>query len=295
MGFAAAFSISSPVVRLHRLPSRPRVCCCLASPASFRAPGARSKRVSHELLSSVALKANVSAENVEKLHELGRIVLAANKTTNLTAVRTEDGLIARHLVDALGLIPLLDTMNVRTIIDLGSGAGFPGLVLAICRPWRVTLMEASRKKSKFHESAIGQLNLMNVESVWGRAEELGRVVQYRESFDLCVARAVAHMSVLSELALPLVRVNGALVAQKSVEQAGHRVEIQAAANAFSKLGGTLENIEHAWTGDFVRSYMPAEADSEDDDRQRSFVVVRKSRATSHRYPRLAGTPKKNPL
>lgn len=240
-------------------------------------------------------KANISEETVDKLEELGRIVLAANKTTNLTAVRTEDGLTARHLVDALGLLPLLDKMSNRTVIDLGSGAGFPGLVLAICRPWSVTLVEASRKKSRFHESAIRELSLPNVESVWGRAEELGHDAAFRESFDVCVARAVAQMPTLSELALPLVRVGGVLVAQKSVERFGHRREVESASNALSKVGGTLENVEFAWTLDHVRSHMPEEAEKEDDELQRAFVVVRKSSSTNRRYPRLAGTPKKNPL
>lgn len=232
---------------------------------------------------------------MDKLEELGRIVLAGNKMTNLTAVRTENGLTARHLVDALGLLPLLDGENNRTIIDLGSGAGFPGLVLAICRPWSVTLVEASRKKSRFHERAIQELSLRNVASVWGRAEDIGHDATYRESFDVCVARAVAHMPVLSELALPLVRVGGMLVAQKSVERSGSRKELESASNALSKLGGTLERVEISWTGDLVRSHLPAEADDEDDELQKAFVVVRKSAATHRKYPRLAGTPKKSPL
>lgn len=299
MRFPIAFSTSVPTLRGQKPVQHKRVAqqflCCLAPPHPLHAQNTNSRSASRELLRSVAEKAIVSEEKLDRLEELGRIVLAANKTTNLTAVRTEDGLISRHLVDALGLLPLLDTMSLRTIVDLGSGAGFPGLVLAICRPWSVTLVEASRKKSRFHNTAIQELSLPNVESVWGRAEELGHDPLFRESFDVCVARAVAQMPVLSELALPLVRVGGALVAQKSVEKSGHRREIQSASNAISKLGGKLENVELAWTGDYVRTHMPSEAESEDEELQRAFVVIRKSSTTTARYPRLAGTPKKNPL
>jgi 16S rRNA (guanine527-N7)-methyltransferase len=287
-----AFSLPSPALRRFE-PIAPRFICCTFTPS--QASRGASPGASQDLLSVVSLRANVSEANVAKLQELGKIVLAANKTTNLTAVRTEDGLIVRHLVDALGLLPLIDSMKVRTVVDLGSGAGFPGLVLAICRPWSLTLLEASRKKSRFHESAISELGLSNVESVWGRAEELGHDVRYRESFDVCVARAVAQMPVLAELALPLVRVGGALVAQKSVERGGRRQEIESASTAFAKLGGVLEDVEFTWTGDLVRAHVPSEADGAEDQLQRAFVTVRKSQPTSQRYPRLAGTPKKNPL
>jgi 16S rRNA (guanine527-N7)-methyltransferase len=287
-----AFGVSAPVARPRLHARSRRVLCCLAPPPPAASDTATAGR---RLLGAVAAKAGVTPAQVEQLQELGRIVLTANKTTNLTAVRTEEGLIARHLVDGLGLLPLLDGMRVRNIVDLGSGAGFPGLVLAICRPWSLTLVEASRKKSKFQEQAISELGLRNVEALWGRAEDIGHDVLHRESYDLCVARGVAKMPVLAELALPLVRVGGALVAQKSVERGDQRTELQAAANALAQLGGAIDGVEFSWTCDIIRSHLPAEADSEDADRRRAFVTVRKTRATDRVYPRTSGTPKKDPL
>lgn len=289
-GFCAV-APSAQLGRRHRLPSL----CCLASPRAVVSRDGSSLSPAYHLLESVAEKANVSQDQVEKLHELGRIVLLANKTTNLTAVRTEDGIIARHLVDGLGLLPLLDIENPRTILDMGSGAGFPGLILAICRPWTLTLVESSGKKSKFHEQAIADLGLANVRTEWARAEELGQDIIHRESYDVCVARAVAQMPVLAELTLPLIRVGGALIAQKSVERSGQRPELQVAANALKKVGGSIENVEFSWTAEMVNSILPTESDSDDEDRQRAFVTVRKVKPSDSRYPRLSGTPKKNPL
>lgn len=273
-----------------------RLYACVAAPRSQ----VSGDLAADQLLNVVAKKANVSGLQVAQLYELGKLVLSANKTTNLTAVRSHDGLVARHLVDGLGLLPTLDALQSRTeklsLVDVGSGAGFPGLILALCRPaWQITLVDSVRKKCKFHEQAIGELGLQNAESLWGRAEDLGRDPLHREHFDVACARAVAHMPVLAELTLPLVRTGGALVAQKSIEKTEPYVELDAARRALEILGGCVETIEYSWTCDLVRSYMPLEADNVDDTRQRAFVTVRKHSKTANKYPREPGTPKKNPL
>lgn len=287
-----AFSLAAPLPFPHPSPTHHRPTCCLPPSPSPSPPATASPRAS-SLLTAVATKLALTTTQLAQLHDLSRLVLHANKTTNLTAVRTIDGLIARHLVDGLGLVPLLDDAAPRTIVDIGSGAGFPGLVLAIARPWSLSLVEASRKKSRFHEAAVAELGLHNVTPVWGRAEELGQDVFHRESYDVCVARAVAPMAVLAELTLPLVRVGGRLVAQKSVEREGPKAELEAAENAVRKMGGKFAGVDEAWTTEMIHEFMPEEVVSE--DRLRAYVNVKKIRGTDQRYPRVSGTPKKNPL
>jgi 16S rRNA (guanine527-N7)-methyltransferase len=247
------------------------------------------------LLEKVAKHVGIDAMQLGQLRLLGDIILKANENFNLTAVRTMDGMIARHLVDGLGLLPALDDLQPTNIIDIGSGAGLPGFVLAICRPsWSVTLLEAARKKSRFQEVAAAELGLRNIQAVWGRAEELGHDPSHRERYDCACARAVAEMRVLAELALPLVRIGGSMVAQKSLECDGPHQELRAADEAVEALGGTWATVEYAWTDKPIQELLP-EATGEPTDRRRAIITIHKVRPTSPRYPRAPGTPRKNPL
>lgn len=263
-------------------------CCASARNVSSTSPATRA-------LWKVADKVGLNGAAVDRLLELGNILLETNKNVNLTAVRTQEGIISKHLIDGLGLLDTLDAESPRLILDVGSGAGFPGLVLAIARPeWQITLCDSARKKTKCHEQFIDALGIQNAETVWARAEELGRDNNHREFYDVVVARAVAEMRVLAELTLPLVRVGGVLVAQKSIDPAEYD-ELVGASRAIHLMGAETETVLEAWTESEVADLDSARTPALDDGRKRSLVVVRKRGRTPRAFPRLPGMPKKDPL
>jgi 16S rRNA (guanine527-N7)-methyltransferase len=297
-----AFCCHAPVSLLALPLRRVRWRACASSPPPATAVTAATKAVPSEaasvLLSRAVERAGVDAKHIAELQHLCSLVLEVNQTMNLTAVRTADGIIARHLVDGLGLLPALDTRKPRFIADVGTGAGFPGLVIAVCRPdWQVTLVEAALKKTRFHQTAIEALGLENVQTVWARAEEIGHELEHRESYDVVVARAVAEMRVLAELTLPLVRVGGCLMSQKSVQAEGPQIELNAARFAINALGGELGDVEYAWTEELLDELLPMQTAKSDpqDFRRRAIITVNKIESTDHEFPRVSGTPKKNPL
>jgi 16S rRNA (guanine527-N7)-methyltransferase len=298
-----AFCCGPPAARIAPL-RRARWRACASSPLQTPAAAAASaakavpSNAASVLLARVAERAGVNAKQVAVLQRLGHLLLEVNESFNLTAVRSADGVVARHLVDGMGLLSTLDARKPRFLVDVGSGAGFPGLVIAICRPdWRVTLVEAARKKTRFHEMAIEDLGLANVETVWARAEDVGHELAHRESYDVVVARAVAEMRVLAELTLPLARVGGAVFCQKSVQANGEQLELNSARNAIATLGGRLGDIEFAWTDDLIDELLPEQASKSDpdDSRRRAFVTVNKVQRTDVEFPRISGMPKKYPL
>lgn len=214
-----------------------------------------------------------------------------NEKYNLTAVRTVPAIVAKHLVDGLSLLPTLDAERPKSIVDIGSGAGFPGLVLAIARPrWQLTLVEAARKKTKFHAFVQDELKLDNVRSMWARAEDLAR--KEREAYDVAVARAVARMNALAEISLPLVRKGGAFLAQKSLDVGN--TELAEARIAVSTMGGIVEDTGEAWTEMLLKEADLDERDTANSLR-RCIVMVRKIRATPKTYPRSFAAISRKPL
>lgn len=198
-----------------------------------------------------------------------------NETVNLTAITDDETIGTRHLQDSWMLHPYIPERS--TMIDVGSGAGFPGLALKIIRPdLDVTLLDSVRKKTDFLESAIALLDLRHARAIHGRAEELGRDYSYRDHFDIAVARAVTALPTLLELALPLVKPGGLLIAMK-----GRDDETPESVRALEQLKGRLEEV--------VSYELP------DTDHARSFVIVRKLLPTPSRYPRRMAAIKKNPL
>ena len=204
--------------------------------------------------------------NDSKLAELARLISGWH---GLVAGPPE-ALIADSLV-------LLDHLgDARTLVDVGSGGGLPGLPLKIARPeLQVTLIEADQAKAAFLVQACTALGLDGVEVVARRAEEAGHDPRYREAFDVATARALAPLSVLAELCLPLVRVGGRLLAQKTEKE-----EVEPARHAVEVLGGSLESVQGA----------PSAA-----RHAGIVVVVRKVAATPLQYPRRAGVPRRKPL
>ena len=221
----------------------------------------------------------------EKLYRYYELVLEKNKFMNLTAITEEDEFISKHFVDSLsiikapGLIDELAQAKGIKLIDVGTGAGFPGMVLKIVFPsLKITLFDSLKKRLNFLDEVIAELELKDIETLHGRAEDYGNNKLYREKYDICVSRAVANMSALSEYCLPFVKPDGLFVAYKS---GGSHSEIRDASKAIKILGGNIEDIQ-----DFM---LP------DSDIERSIVSVRKIKKTPAQYPRKAGTPAKEPI
>jgi 16S rRNA (guanine527-N7)-methyltransferase len=205
-----------------------------------------------------------------------------NEQFNLTAITDREGVLVRHFLDSLSCFKVLlwaDLAAGARVIDVGTGAGFPGLPLKIvCPGMRLTLLEATRKKVTYLEHMVRELGLRDVEVVHGRAEELGHSPAHREGHDWALARAVGEMATLAEYLLPLVRVGGTMLAQKGEAAA---VEVQASEAAVTALGGR------------VRQLVPVELRGLAETRH--LVVVDKVASTPDRYPRRPGMPKKRPI
>lgn len=202
-----------------------------------------------------------------------------NEKMNLTAITAYDEVMKKHFVDSLSLIKTYDISKKIKVIDVGTGAGFPGLALKIAYPsLQVTLLDSLNKRINFLNEVITQLGLIGVETVHGRAEDFAKPNMLREKFDLCVSRAVANMSTLSEYCLPFVKVGGEFISYKS-EKIDE--EMSNAKNAISVLGGKIQRNEEF--------YLP------DSDIYRNLVVIKKTKETPKKYPRKAGLPSKEPL
>lgn len=198
---------------------------------------------------------------------------------NLTAIEGEEEAAVKHFLDSLTCLLAVDLAGGSSVVDVGSGAGFPGVVLKVARPRiKLTLVEASRKRAEFLEHVVGVLGLGDVQVIWDRAERVGRAAEHRETYDVATARAVAEMAVLAELCLPLVRTGGVLVAQKGP---GASEEMEAAAAAVDAMGGRVERL--------TRVSLPLGYG------ERMLVVIAKGSPTPDRYPRRPGIPGKRPI
>lgn len=220
----------------------------------------------------------LSEHQLEQFMDYYELLIEKNKVMNLTAITQLDEVITKHFVDSLTLVKVL-TPTKEKMLDLGTGAGFPGIPLKIAFPeLDILLVDSLKKRLTFLDEVIQKLGLKKIETLHGRAEDFGRDARYREKFDLCVSRAVAKLSTLSEYCLPFVRRDGLFVSYKSgtIEE-----ETTQSANAFQKLGAKLVKVE-----EFM---LPKTQIG------RSLVVVKKVAKTPDAYPRSAGKPEKNPL
>lgn len=207
-----------------------------------------------------------------------RELIVWNDKINLTSIVEEDAVIMKHFVDSLLSTKVIDYKDVKRLIDVGTGAGFPGIPLKIVYPHiEVVLLDALSKRVVFLDHIIKLLNLNNIYAVHGRAEDLART-NLRESFDLCVSRAVSQLNVLCEYCLPFISINGLFISYK-----GNKTleELELSENAINTLGGKVESV--------------VDDISLDASTNRGFVIIRKEFATDNRYPRRAGKPLKKPL
>lgn len=241
----------------------------------------KERQMQREILSEKmeAIGIALSERQKEQFLKYYEMLVERNKVMNLTAITEYEEVLDKHFVDSLSLIKALCVENVDSVIDIGTGAGFPGIPLKIAYPHlKVTLLDSLNKRINFLNDVVEALELDGIETIHGRAEDFAKQKDYREQYDLCVSRAVANLSTLSEYCLPYVKVEGYFVPYKSGEI---DEELKNSANAIKILGGELEKV--------VKFNLPGT------DIGRSFVKIKKVKSTQKKYPRKAGLPSKEPL
>ena len=221
----------------------------------------------------------LDGEQRQQFVDFYEYLVEKNKVMNLTGITEFQEVLVKHFLDSLACVKAVDIKKVKRMMDVGTGAGFPGVPLKIAFPHlEACLLDSLKKRVNFLEETFDLLKLTDITAVHGRAEEYAKNKAYRESFDLCVSRAVSNLATLSEYCLPYVKVGGSFISYKSgtVQE-----EAEQAEKAVKILGGKIRDV--------VYFILP------DSEIQRSLVVIEKVKSTSGKYPRKAGTPLKEPL
>lgn len=219
----------------------------------------------------------INDEQIEKFDLYMKLLLEWNEKINLTAITEKDDIILKHFVDSLTILKYVDESD--KIIDIGTGAGFPGIPIKIMNEEaNITLLDSLNKRINFLNIVINELKLDNIVAIHGRAEELARNKAHREKYDVAVSRAVANLSTLTEYMLPFIKVGGKCICMKG---ANVKEEIDKAKNAIKKLGGQIEIVDNFYLSE--------------NDNERNIVIIKKIKETEPKYPRKAGIPSKEPL
>ena len=223
------------------------------------------------------LDLTLTEKQIEKFYNYMNLLIEWNKKINLTAIVEPKEIILKHFIDSLTIVKYIK--KGETIIDIGTGAGFPGIPLKIVRDdLKITLADSLNKRINFLNEVINKLDLKNIETIHTRAEELGKNKKYREKFDVATSRAVANMSTLSEYLIPFIKVEGRCICMKGSDI---DAELESAKNAINILGCEIESKD--------KFYLP------NSDLGRSIVILKKLKNTPSKFPRKAGTPAKEPI
>lgn len=223
------------------------------------------------------IQLNVNDEVLNKFWVYMTNLLEWNEKINLTAITDEDDMILKHFIDSLTILEYIPEKS--NVIDVGTGAGFPGIPLKIVREdINMTLMDSLNKRITFLNEIINKLGLKKINAIHSRAEELAKIPEHREKYDIAVSRAVANLTTLSEYMIPFVKVGGKCICMKgsNIEE-----ELKTAKNAIKELGGEIEKV--------INFKLP------DSDNERNIIIIKKVRNTKSKYPRKAGMPSKEPL
>ena len=219
----------------------------------------------------------INNDQLEMFYKYMKLLLEWNKKINLTAITDEDEIILKHFVDSITVLKYINEND--KIIDVGTGAGFPGIPIAIMMPnVKITLLDSLNKRINFLNEVIKELDLKNVETIHSRSEDCGKDILYREKFDISIARAVAKLSTLSEYLLPFVKIGGKMICMKGSEI---EEELKNAQYAIKVLGGKIISRD--------------EFTLPESDLKRNIIIVKKEQYTPKMYPRKAGLPAKEPI
>ena len=233
----------------------------------------------HFLSMLAKMNISLSDKQLQQFMTYYEMLIEKNKVMNLTAITDFDEVVEKHFVDSVSLIQVVDLHHPLKVIDLGTGAGFPGIPLKIVFPeLNVVLADSLNKRLVFLNEVIDALGLTEIYTVHGRAEDLARMPEYREQFDLCVSRAVANLPTLAEYCLPFVKKKGYFISYKSEKITE---EYEQAKKAIKILGGNYKNQ--------VEFYLPQS------DIYRNLFIIEKIDVTPKKYPRKAGMPSKEPI
>lgn len=240
---------------------------------------------SHEIIrdhletSLQRINITLSNDQYNQIYKYYDLLVEWNKVMNLTAITDEIEFANKHIYDSVLIHAVYDMKGVTSIMDVGTGAGLPGIPLKIVFPHlHITLLDSLSKRINFLNEVVDALGLDHVETIHGRAEDFGRSEAYREAYDVCVSRAVSQLPILSEYCLPFVHVEGQFVAYKS---SGTDDEIESGRKAVEILGGFIESVE--------------EVELQGESVIRRFIIIDKKNPTPSKYPRKAGKPQKSPL
>lgn len=221
----------------------------------------------------------INEQQLDQFESYYRLLVEWNEKMNLTGITEREAVYTKHFYDSVSLAFYVNMEEIRSLADIGSGAGFPGIPLKICYPLlKLTIIDSLNKRINFLTHIKDALQLTETELIHGRAEEMGRKAGYRDSYDLVTARAVARLAVLNEFCLPFVRKGGCFAAMKGSDP---QEEIQESAYSLKELRGQLSSVE--------AFQLPVEESA------RHMVLIRKLAETPKKYPRKAGTPLKTPL
>lgn len=222
---------------------------------------------------------SLSDKQIEQFLNYYELLVEWNSFMNLTAITDFDEVILKHFVDSISLCKYISFQHGDTLIDIGTGAGFPGIPIKIlCPDCKITLLDSLNKRINFLNTVIEQLHLTDIITIHGRAEDIAKTKEHRENYNYAISRAVANLSTLSELCIPFVKQNGYFISYKS--EKGNE-ELLEAKNAIEILGGSVDKQ--------ISYQLP------DSDLSRNLILIRKRNITPKKYPRKAGTPSKEPL